>query len=1039
MLARLVRWSLDRPRLVAWACLFLAAAASFYVRDIELTLLPETAPVEAQVQTEAPGLVAEQVEQLVTRPVESVLGGAQGVAHVHSQSMQGLSLVTVTFAATGDPARTRQALAENLGALGGKLPPGVAAPRLWPMRGQGGPVLKIGFLSDKVDPMALRDLVDWTVRPRLLSAPGVSDVSVVGGQIRRLEVQARPGDLSDSDLGFLDILNAVRRATGVAGAGFIDTPNQRVLIEPQGQALTVDAVGAGQIQTPGAAPVRINDVADVVEAPAPGFGDALIDGKPAVIVTISRQYGADALEVTHAVEAALAPLQPTLDAQHIEVRRDLDRPASFAIGAMRAVAIDLLIGVGLVAVALVVALRDWRSAIVALVSLPLAFLFALAALKALGWGLNAMTLGGLGVALGVVIDDAVIDVENIAARLRDAEGRSVSHADAILAASLQVRAPVIYATLAVMAAVLPLLALPDAEGALLRPFAGAVIAASLASLVVAALVTPALAALALRHLAPEPSSSKAWRQNHQAWLGRLEGAARPIVAVALLAAGVVVASLLFARAELLPAIHDDHLTLTVAEPASTSLGAMRDIGQHVAAELKQAPSVRTVSETIGRDPSGADAAGLQSATFDITLAKGLGASAQEAAARRVVHELSADWGLEAAAQSAFDHGPEGSIAASFAVSVFGSDLDALDRTAGQIVQALQRVDGGSTARIESQAKAPIVRADINFNRLAIFGLSVGDVLDTVQAAFAGERVAQVYDHDRAVDLAISAQASLRRDPEAVGDLLLRSTSGVSVPLRSVANVYLTQGRAEIEHDDGLRRQVVIAEPGKGDAVRFAARAQGAIAHGVVLSPGQFLDYAQADKSAEAAKRNLAISYGLALLAVFGVLAVAFDGRSATVIVLSTLFSLLGGALAVFALGGGISVGPIAGLMALFGIAIRSGVLLIARLEDVVIDGRTPWSFAAVSQAAQHRMAPLLLSSILVALALAPLALGAGRGGFEIVGPMALVILAGLFSGLVGSVFVTPLLAFVLWRPGYARLARSHRTNATPEGDAGAPT
>lgn len=1029
MLARLVRWSLDHQRFVAWACLFLVIAAAFYVRDIELTFLPETAPVEAQVQTEAPGLVAEQVEQLVTRPIESALAGTLGVAHVHSQSAQGLSLVTLTFSPGADAGRTRQALLENLSTLAGKLPPGAGAPRLWPMRAQGGPVLQVGFVSDKLDSMALRDLIDWTVRPRLLAATGVSDVSVVGGEIRRLEVRARPGDLSDSDLGFLDILNAVRRSTGVAGAGFIDTPNQRVLIEPQGQALTVDDVGAGQIQAPGAAPVRINDVADVVETAAPGYGDALIDGKPGVIVTISRQHGSDALRVTRSVERALAVLKPALDAQQVAMRGDLDRPASFASNAMRAVAIDLLIGSALVAVMLVLALRDIPAAFVALVSLPLTFLFALAVLKFLGWGLNAMTLGGLAVALGVVIDDAVIDVANIAAHLRDADQRHASHPAAILAASLEVRAPVIYATLAVVAAVLPLLSLPGAQGTLLHPFAGAVIAASLASLGVAAVVTPALAALGLRHLRPgRDAAPGSWRRAHRAGFERLEGAARPLVIICLVVAGAAVASLFFARPELLPRIYDGHLTFEITAPGSTSLSAMRDMGQRITADLKGVHGVRAIGERIGRDPSGAEASGLETATFDIALVEGLGGSAQETAARRISHELNANWGFQTSVRSGFDPDPQDAAAsAPFAVTVFGPDLDALDLTAGRIVQELRAIPGAA-AQIGASASAPVVRVDINFNRLAIYGLSVADVLDTIQAAFAGERVAQVYAGDRVVDLAISAQTSLRQDPEAVGDLLLRSTSGISVPLRSVANVYLTQGRAAIEHDDGLRRQIVIAEPAKSDISRFARMARNKLGRDLRLSSGQFLDYARQDRSAGVARRNLALSYGLAFLAVLAVLTVAFDGRSAAVIVVSTLFSLFGGALALFALGGTISVGPIAGLIALFGLAIRSGVLLISRLEDIVIDERQPWSFEAVVKATQQRIAPLFLSAALAALALAPIAFQTGRGGFEILGPLSIVVIAGLISGSIAGVYVTPMLALLIWRPGYARLARQHSTH-----------
>lgn len=1028
MLAGLVRWSLDRPWLIVWASLVTLVAAVVYVRDMPVALLPNLDPVEAEVQIEAPGLTAEQVEQLVSRPMESALAGTLGVAHVRSQSVQGLSLISLTLAAQADPAHTREALLEKLASAETVLPPGVEPPRLWPMRSERTPVLQLGFVSNRLDPMALRDLVEWTLRPRLLAARGVAEVSVLGGRIRRIEVRARPADLSDSDLGFLDILRATRRATGVAGAGFIDTPNQRVLIAPRGQALTPEAVGAGQIQTPGAAPVRIADVADVVEAPAPGLGDALIDGRPGLVVSIYGQHGSNLLQVTHSVEQALATLQPSLAAQGVAVRRDLDRPASFVVRTLRTLGVDLLIGGGLAALALLFSLRDPRTVLVSLAVLPLTLALAIAGLKATGSGLNLMTLGGLAVALGVVMDDAILDVENIASHLRDAERRRASLTDAVLAASLEVRGPVIYSAVALIAAVAPLLALRGPEGTLLHPFSGAVIAASLASVIVAVLVTPALAILALQHLRPEPvSRTGSLRQAVGAALRALNALPRIVLLAALVASGAAVAGLMFAKAELLPQVHDDHLSLSVEGPPAASPEAMDAYSARISRDLAKLPQVEAVGARTGRDPTGRGAAGLDAAVFDLTLTPGLNAAAQDALRRRAATTLALYPGVDSATSA--PPGADETSAPTFRATIFGGDLDALDRTAANVAATLRQVPGGRSARVETVAKAPLVRVDINFERLAIYGLSVGDVLETVQAAFAGEPVAQIYEGDRTIDLAVVAQTSLRQDPETVGSLLLRSTSGISVPLRSVADVYLTDGRALIQHDDGLRRQVVVADPPRDLAGRFARDARAAIARGVRIAPGEFIDYGGAGGEAIAARTNLALGYGLALLAILGVLTLAFDGRSAAVIVLSTLFSLFGGALAVYALGGVISAGPIAGLLSLFGVAIRNGVLLISRLEELVIERRRPWSFETVTQAVQERLVPLTLGSAVVALALAPLAMQAGQGGFEVLGPLAIVVIAGLATGWLASLFLVPVLALAVWRPGYARLARQRRTRS----------
>jgi len=1027
VLSRLARWSLDRPWLIAGASLWLLVFGLLFARDLKVALLPDIAPAQAIVQTQAPGLVAEQVEQLVTRPVETALEGAAGVVHVHSQSEQGLSTITVTLAERADPQAVRQTLQERLGGLSAALPAGVGAPRLLPLAAVGGEALRIGFTSDRLDPMALRDLVEWTVRPRLLAAPGVARVNLYGGQTRRIEVRARPADLADSDLGFLDMLAAVRRATGVAGAGFIDTPTQRVAIDPHGQALTPDDVGAGQIQTPGAAPVRINDVADVAEAPAPAFGDALIDGKPGVLASVAAQYGANRIDVTHAVEAALQTLRPALAKSDVRADDTLDRPATFITRTVRGVTADLLVGAVLIAIALILLLRDARAALVAFLGIPIALMLAVMAVKAAGWTINAMTLGGLAVALGVMIDDALIDVENILARLREAEQRHASRTAAIVAACVEVRGPVIYATLAIIVAIAPLLALGGALGALLRPMAGAIVAGCLASLIVAAALTPALAKILLGHVRPvvRPAPNRldaAYRRT----LARLASAPRAVMLVALgILVAVAVVTLLLVRPALLPAIHDGQLTAQITAPPSTSLEAMRDYGVKITGDLRRLAGVSHVSMRSGRDPTGDDGAGLESAAFDIVLAPGLDAAGQEAVAERVRGVLDLYPGLDPVVASRFDaDGDGGGASAPFRVTIYGPDLDALDASAATVAATLKALPGGETARVESGLRAPVVRVDVNFQRLAIQGLSDADVLDTLRAAFAGERVAQVYAGDRAIDLAVTAQDSLRRDPEAVGDLLLRSTTGFAVPLRSVANVYLTDGRAEILHDNGLRRQSVIVEPPPGQAARFAAEARRAVAAKVSPPAGMFIEIAEADGGAAEAGRGLLASYGLAAFAILALLAVAFDIRAAAVILVSTLFAFAGGAVAVLAVGGEPSVGAMAGFIALLGLSMRGAILLITRVEDLVAGGGASWSFAAVARATRERVEPLAMSAILVALALAPFALRPGAAGHEILGPMAIVIIAGLAASLAASLFVTPVLIYSLWRPGRPRLSEA---------------
>jgi CzcA family heavy metal efflux pump len=1032
MLSRIVRWSLQRPRLIGLACLWFLAFGLFYVRDMRVDLLPNLAPAETIIHTEAPGLVAEQVEDLITRPIERAVVSAEGVADVRSESTQGLSAITISFGEGVNSYRARQAVTESLSAVAGALPAGVAPPRITPLTSAGSHVLEIGFTSDKLDPLALLDLVQWTVRPRLQTVAGVARVSVYGGRTRRIEVRARPADLSDSDLGFLDIVNAVKRSTSVTGAGFIDTPNQRVLIAPHGQALTADEVGAGQIQAPGNAPVRIGDVADVVESAAPAFGDALIAGKPGVLVDVDRQYGANTLETTHAVEAALADLRPALAAQGVRVDTGLDRPASFTVTAMSGIARDLLIGALLIAIVLAVALREPRAVLITLSSLPLSLLAALIVLKALGVTLNVMTLGGLTLSLGMVIDDAVIGVENVIARLREAEHSHASDLETILAASLEVRVPVTYAIFAMIVALAPLLTLKGLPGALLAPLAGAVIAASLASLLVATIVTPALAFLFHRHetQVEEPAMLTRLKTGHGALLRRI--CARPFLAltIAALVAVIALATLPFYRADLLPSVHDGHLEAEVHAPPSTALETMDAYGARAGLALARLPGIVSVSQRIGRDVTGDDARGVDDAVFDVALTPGLNADAQRRIAGHVRDELGLYPGFTADVESRFDAVQKTlRPAASVQISLYGQDLDALDEAAGRVGRTLQRLPGASDVRVEGDPRAPTMRVDVDFRRLALYGLSVADVLDTVEAAFAGAEVAHVYEGGRVIDVAVTAQDRLRRDPEGIGDLLLRSTSGMSVPLKSVANVYLTDSRSMIVHDGGLRRRVITASPESPE--RFVGKAKAAIAQAVTLPAGAFLAFGGAGQALAAAQRDLMISYALAGFAIVGLLSIAFDARIAALILASSLISLVGGVVAVALLGGVRTVGTLVGFIALFAISMRSAILLVDRLEHLVLFHRMHWSIDTVLLAVRQRMTPLLLTALLAALALLPLAVDSGQAGREIVGSMSVVILGGLVTATFANLVVLPVMLHAFWRPGYGRRVPHSVTQANP--------
>ncbi|HEY5071069.1 MAG TPA: efflux RND transporter permease subunit [Caulobacteraceae bacterium] len=1018
MLSAIIRGSLRFSRRVAAACVVFIVYGVLMVRGEKLASFPSLAPAQASIETDAPGMVAEQVEQLVTRPIENALIGARGIAAVHSQSIQGLSVIGVDFQAGVDPNRVRQAISESMVQAAGALPSGVGAPRLSPLTSSTDEILKVGFTSDRVTPMALREIVQWTVRPRLLSIPGVANVKVFGGEVRRFEVKARSGDLSDSDLGYADIYNAVRAATSVTGAGFIDTPQQRVAIEPHGQALTKEDIAAGQIQIVGSAPVRISDVADVVEAPAPAFGDAMIMGKPAVVISIVGQFGGNTLDTTRAVERTFATLTPALERQGVTVHGDLDRPANFISTSLRQIAWDLVVGALLITILLILFLRDWRAALISLVSIPLSILATVVVLEALGWTLNTMTLGGMAVALGLIVDDAVIDVENVLRHLRDAEIHHTSRAHGVLMASLEVRAPVIYATLVIAVGLLPVVLMGGVQGAFLRPLAVSIIVASLASVVVAISVTPALALIFLQHIKPtaDPPILHRLKTGYDGLLARIGAAPGLVLAGSVLAVVLAVAVFTTFKTQFLPKFHDGHLTAEIDAPAATSMAAMRDFGARISRDLMANPNIAEVSQQIGRADGGVEATGPDHAQFDIVLKRGLASGAQESVERQVQAKIAAYPGLHASVFSSL------AVPAlrptendRMLVRVYGDDLDAIDQTAAKVASVLRSMGGVRGVTAGASPVAPVMRADLNFQRLAIYGLSAADVLNIIQTAFEGRPAAKIYENGRAVDVAVTAEAGLRQDPEGVGDLLLRSSSGVSAPLKTVANVYLTDGRTDIEHDGGLRRQVVYANP-SGEVDEFIHRAQAKVAKAVALPPGAYLEFVNLDQGGDARFKVL-VNVALAGCGIFAVLLVAFGNvRASAIILISTVFAFFGGVAAVALTGGVLSLGAFIGFITLLGLSTRHAILLLSRVEDLILEKHRPWSAATVRLAARQRLWPIVVSALLIAAGLAPLAIQAGQPGHEILGPMVFVILGGLLTSTLVGLFVSPSLVTHFWRP-----------------------
>jgi len=1024
MLTAIVRWTLIRPRLIAGAALLLLVYGSAIVLGARYDVFPDFVPAEAEVQTEVPGLAAEQVETLVTRPVEQAVAGASGVAAVRSQTISGLSVVKVVFDDGFDLYRARQIVSESLAGAYSEMPAGVKAPVVTPLTSSTMDLLKIGFTSDTLSLLDLRDLVEWTVRPQMMAVPGVARGVIHGGEVRRIEVRADPRALAANGLGFADLERAVAASTGVAGAGAIDTDQQRIQVMPSGQADGPKQIAAGVVARTDAGLIHIGDVASVTYAAAPDIGDALISGKRGVMLSLSGQYGANTLEATRRVEAALAEIRPSLEARGVKMTSGIHRPATFISAALRGITVDLLIGMVFITIILILFMRDIRTVLISFVSIPLSLLAAIVVVHALGWTINTMTLGGLAVALGVVVDDAVIDVENIVRRLRAASGEAPAAAT-VLAASVEVRAPVIYATVVLIITLAPVFLLDGLQGRFFAPLAATFIVATLASLLVAIIVTPALSLLLLQKakLNDEPGFLRRAKVWHAAILTRLCRAPLASLAAAILALGVSVAGFGLLGNEFLPPFREGHYVIALAANPGTSLAGARQYGETLSRQIMAVPGVDKVGQQLGRAPGGEDAWGPENSEIHIELKPGLSGQRQDeiaSAFRRITNGYP---GL-AAQHLTFLTDRIGEAfsgeTAGLVVSVYGPDLDLLDQAAGQIATIMRTIPGAADVRIQTPAQAPMVRVDFDFARLAQFGLSPREAMATVATAYQGEPTAQIFQNNRALDVAVTATRELRLDPEAIGDLVIRGTDGASVPLKAVADVYLTEGRTSISHEGGRRRQVVTANPKPADVDRVTRAVQAAVSQRVALPAGVYLEYTGAAKGAMTARRQLLFNSALAAAAVVAVLLIAFrSGRSTLLVLASAPFAMIGGVVAVALTGGTLSLGSLVGFVTLFGVAARNAILLISHLDHLVDCEGRDWSLETVIQATRERVTPILMTALVTALGLAPLALATGQTGREIQGPMALVILGGLVTSTIMSLMLLPPL---IWRYGRPRPA-----------------
>jgi len=1023
MLNRIILWSLEHRLIVLVLGIFLIVFGIRAIRESPLDVFPDFAPPQVVIQTESGGLSPEEVEQLVSLPLENALNGTASIETIRSSSIAGLSVVTCVFENGTDIFRARQLVAEKLQLVGSRLPAGVEDPQMMPISVPVGILMKLSLASDKTSAMDLRTLADWTVRPRLLSVPGVAQVTIFGGGVKQYQVIVDPGQLQAHHISLAEVMTAAARANQNAGAGFMDSSGQSLVIHGLGRVRSVEDLENAVIGLKNGLPVQIRDVAAVRLGPEYKVGDASTSGKPSVIMIVNKQPTANTLTATHAVDEALSEMRHALPSD-VAMDSELFRQADFIETAISNINSAMLEGGLLVVVVLMLFLTTWRAGLISLTAIPLSLLVAVIVLRSFGGTINSMTLGGLAIAIGEVVDDAIIDVENVFRRLR--ENRLKAKPDSLLSviysASSEVRGSVVYATVIVALVFLPIFSLSGMAGRIFAPLGYAYIAAILASLVVALTVTPALCLYLLPKVAH--GAEESWlvhllKRIFRRILDPVLDHPKTVITVSVALLLAAVATIPFLGGEFLPEFNEGNLIIHMTALPGTSLDESMRVGKIVQAKLAEIPETVKTAQQAGRAELGEDTAGPYYSELVVKL--------KESDRPREV--VLADVRKKLAGIAGFSFGIKQFISerieevlsgttATIAVKVFGPDLDVLEQTAKQIQAVMASVPGVADLAIEQQTGVPQVAIQFDRAALALHGLRSADLAETVQAAFFGTKVSDVVEQQKTFPILVRYDPRQAANVETMRRTLVDTPDGGKVPLGTLADIQIVNGPNVINRENAQRRTVVSSNVSSGSLTSVVEEIKRRVAQTVKLPTEYYLVYGGQYEAQTQAVNQITILGIAAIIGIFMLLFLAFGSIRQALLVMANLpLALIGGIAAVLlASEGNVSVASLVGFVTLFGIATRNGIMLVTHYNQLIDREGMSFGRELVVRGAMERLSPILMTALTAGLALLPLALSEGKSGRELEQPMAIVILGGLFTSTLLNMLVLPALYLKFGRP-----------------------
>jgi CzcA family heavy metal efflux pump len=1025
MLNALIRFSLAHRLLIIATFAFVVVAGGFAMRALQVDVFPDLNRPVVTVFAEAHGLAPEEIEVLVAAPIEAAVNGAPDVERVRSVSSAGLALVFVEFHWNSDPYRNRQVVAERLQLAAARLPADVL-PTLGPITSIMGEIMLIGVKADpaQVSPMDLRSLADWTLRPRLLSVPGVAQVTTIGGDVKQYQVLVDPYQLARLGVSLTDVELAVASANTNTAGGYLETGPREFVIRNLGRVSTLEELGASVVTTHDGVPVLLRDVATVKLGAQPKRGDASVNAQPAVILSIQKQPGADTVALTEQIEQALVEIRTALPAG-VEVQSTLFRQADFISSAVTNVEHALRDGSIIVAIVLLLFLLNFRATIITLTAIPLSFLTAATVLSFFGASVNTMTLGGLAIAVGELVDDAIVDVENVLRRLR--ENRHLPNPRPILevvyAASSEIRGSIVYATIIVILAFMPLFFLQGLEGRLLAPLGLAYVISLTASLVVSLTLTPVLCSYLLPHAkatqrrgdTPIVRRLKAWDLKLLNFsLDRPWRVISAAAAVFVLAVGTVT---LLGR-EFLPPFNESSITVNVIAPPGTSLEESNRLGREAEEAILLIEDVQSTGRRTGRAELDEHAEGVHYSEIEVVPTAESEQSNREVmdvVRSRLVSMTGIELNIGQPISHRIDHLLSG-VQAQVAIKVFGPELSTLRTKAEEVRTRIARIPGVVDLSVEKQTAIPQVQIGIRREATAQYGVQVGQVAEALATALNGRIVSNVLEGQASFAAVVRLAEPYRGSVEDIGGVLLDGPGGAKIPLAAVADVRTGTGPNQILRENGQRRIVVQCNVSGRDLGSVVDDIRQAVNDTVALDPGFFITYGGQFESQQRATRLILLLSLCALGLIFLVLYAHFRSAMITLqIMMNVPMAFIGGVVAVLLSGGTLSVASLVGFVTLAGIASRNGIMMISHYLHLMQHEGETFGRPMIIRGSLERLVPVLMTALATGLALLPLAFAAGEAGKEILQPVALVILGGLLSSTLLDQAVTPALFYVYGR------------------------